>query len=225
MHGMMKMTEFIKLFGSGINFYAGPGESHHKYFVKAPGDLTQRRVSEFAKQVANRVYETMAFEVAQEGVRQENAKWHVYQGENSDVDDNSNPRTCADHGDDDYVCLGAYRVTAFPLKDDGSPDHQPPRWDNQNAQKISQPQFNLHPRLLKILSREVTKRRSSVNQVRGFTEVRAEFGDQLHIFRAGPWYHGKPWHDWALVSYQKQGRGGDVETRTYLARLCGFMRF
>ena len=47
MHGMMKMTEYIKLFGSGINFYGGPGESHHKYFVKAPGDLTQRRVSEF----------------------------------------------------------------------------------------------------------------------------------------------------------------------------------
>ena len=40
MHGMMKMAEFIKLFGSGINFYGGPGESHHKYFVKAPGDLT-----------------------------------------------------------------------------------------------------------------------------------------------------------------------------------------
>ena len=68
MIGRMKMTKFIKLFGSGINFYKGPGESQHKYFVKAPGDLTQRRVSEFAKQVVNRVYETMAFEVVHKGV-------------------------------------------------------------------------------------------------------------------------------------------------------------
>ena len=42
MHGMMKMMEFIKLFGSGTNFYGGPGELYRKYFVKAPGDLTQR---------------------------------------------------------------------------------------------------------------------------------------------------------------------------------------
>ena len=107
------MTKFIKLFGSGINFYKGPGESQHKYFVKAPGDLTQRRVSEFAKQVVNRVYETMAFEVVHKGVWQENAKWHVYQKEDSDVDDNSNPTTCANYGDDDYVCLGAYSVSVF----------------------------------------------------------------------------------------------------------------
>ena len=49
MHGTMKMIEF-------------------KYFVKAPWDLTRRRVSEFAKQVANRVFETLTFEVAHEGV-------------------------------------------------------------------------------------------------------------------------------------------------------------
>ena len=69
MHDVTKMTEFVKLFGSGINFYGGPGELHHKYFVKALGDLTQRRVSKFVKQVANRVYETMAFDVANKGVR------------------------------------------------------------------------------------------------------------------------------------------------------------
>ena len=44
--------------------FGGPGESHHKYFVKAPGDNTQRRVSEFAKQIANRIYESMIFEIA-----------------------------------------------------------------------------------------------------------------------------------------------------------------
>jgi hypothetical protein len=45
MHGLSKMTEYISLFGSAINFYGGPGEASHKTFVKAPGLKTQRRVS------------------------------------------------------------------------------------------------------------------------------------------------------------------------------------
>ncbi len=40
----------MKLFGSGINFYGGPGESAHKQFIKIPGQRTQQRVSEFAQQ-------------------------------------------------------------------------------------------------------------------------------------------------------------------------------
>ena len=52
MHDMTKMQEYMKLFGSGINFYGGPGESAHKQFIKIPGQRTQRRVSEFAQQTA-----------------------------------------------------------------------------------------------------------------------------------------------------------------------------
>jgi hypothetical protein len=29
MHGMTKMQEFMKLFGSAMNFYGGPGEAAH----------------------------------------------------------------------------------------------------------------------------------------------------------------------------------------------------
>ena len=63
-HGLAKILDYIRLFGSAIIIFCGPGESHHKYFVKAPGDNTQRRVSEFAKQIANRIYESMIFEIA-----------------------------------------------------------------------------------------------------------------------------------------------------------------
>jgi hypothetical protein len=56
MHGMTKMQEYMKLFGSGINFYGGPGESAHKQFIKKPGQRTQRRVSEFAQQTALQCY-------------------------------------------------------------------------------------------------------------------------------------------------------------------------
>ena len=60
-HGMAKMTYYMQLFGSAMNFYGGPGESHHKTFVKGPGQQTQRRVSEFATQVAERTYEDLIF--------------------------------------------------------------------------------------------------------------------------------------------------------------------
>ncbi len=53
MHGMTKMQTYIKLYGSGINFYGGPGEAAPKTFVKSAGQKTQRRLSEFAQQTAN----------------------------------------------------------------------------------------------------------------------------------------------------------------------------
>jgi hypothetical protein len=49
MHGIIKLQEYMMLFGSGINFYGGPGESIHKQFIKIPGQRTQQRVSEFAQ--------------------------------------------------------------------------------------------------------------------------------------------------------------------------------
>ena len=52
MHGIAKMEVYMKLFGSGINFCGGPGESAHKQFIKIPGQRTHRRVSEFAQQTA-----------------------------------------------------------------------------------------------------------------------------------------------------------------------------
>ena len=59
MHGMAKMVDYICLYGSAINFFGGPGESSHKQFVKSPGLKTQRRVSEFASQVAKQHYHVM----------------------------------------------------------------------------------------------------------------------------------------------------------------------
>ena len=46
----------MMLFGSGINFDGGPGESAHKQFLKIPGQRTQQRVSELAQQTAFQYY-------------------------------------------------------------------------------------------------------------------------------------------------------------------------
>jgi hypothetical protein len=56
MDGITKMQEYMTLFGSGINFYCGPGESAHKQFIKIPGQRTQQIVSEFAQQTALQYY-------------------------------------------------------------------------------------------------------------------------------------------------------------------------
>jgi hypothetical protein len=56
MHGITKMQEYMKLFGSGINFYGGPRESAHKQFIEMPGQRTQHRIREFAQQTAFQYY-------------------------------------------------------------------------------------------------------------------------------------------------------------------------
>jgi hypothetical protein len=56
MHGITKMQDYMMLFGSGINFYGGAGESAHKQYIKIPGQRTQHRVSEFAQQMALQYY-------------------------------------------------------------------------------------------------------------------------------------------------------------------------
>ena len=64
MHGLAKMKDYICEFGSGINFYGGPGEALHKTFVKSPGLKTQRRVKEFSTQTAGQYYNIMALNKA-----------------------------------------------------------------------------------------------------------------------------------------------------------------
>jgi hypothetical protein len=58
-HGMTKFQSYIKKYGSAVNFYGGPGESSNNFFVKTPGQKTQRHVSEFAIQTANQYYDIM----------------------------------------------------------------------------------------------------------------------------------------------------------------------
>jgi hypothetical protein len=71
MHGMTKIQSYIKLFGSGMNFYGGPGEAAHKIFVKLAGQKTQRRVSEFAQQTSHQYYNMMQSTHAVQHIRED----------------------------------------------------------------------------------------------------------------------------------------------------------
>ena len=61
MHGLTKMQTYMVQFGSGSNFYGGPGETFHKKFVKDTGNNTQGRADSFSSQCATRYYESMLF--------------------------------------------------------------------------------------------------------------------------------------------------------------------
>ncbi len=53
------MQVCIKLFGSGMNFYGGPGEAARKTFVKSARQKMQCCAGDFAKQTANQYYNMM----------------------------------------------------------------------------------------------------------------------------------------------------------------------
>ncbi len=87
MHGITEMQEYMTLFGSGINFYGGPGESAHKQFIKIPGQRTQQRVSEFAQQTALQYYNKL---VSGYAVHDCQIKSNLYkQSGNTDTDFNT----------------------------------------------------------------------------------------------------------------------------------------
>ena len=110
------------------NFFSGSGESHHKYFVKAPGNNTQRRVSEFGKQVSERVYESMIFEIANEAnERQDKMYEKIGQGENNR---NSND-----------VLTGKYYLSISEVGDNGNTGTHTVKWDYDGKRKTASSLF------------------------------------------------------------------------------------
>jgi hypothetical protein len=87
MRGITKMQEYMRLFGSGIIFYGGSGESAHKQFIKIPGQRTQHRVSEFAQQTALQYYNMLVSSyTAQDCLIKSN---HYKQSEDSETELNT----------------------------------------------------------------------------------------------------------------------------------------
>ncbi len=77
----------MMLFGSGINFYGGPGESAHNQFIKIPGQSTQQRVSEFAQLTALQYYNMLVSNYAVHDCQMQSNLYK--QSGNADTDFNS----------------------------------------------------------------------------------------------------------------------------------------
>ena len=173
MHGMTKFQFYIKRYGSAINFYGGTGESSHKYFVKAPGLKTQRRVSEFASQVAIQYYNMLVTTKALPLV---------------DTYEDSTMRSCRlDSNIDNYQCVDAnleHEDVSFQLSGQFSSLASDiltnaeiqltkiyPKWKtNKNGLKDNNYKFQLHPRLMKAIKKEFNER----NIQDGFESLKIE---------------------------------------------------
>ena len=161
-------------------FYGGTGESSHKYFVKAPGDNTQRRVRAFVRQIVNRMYECMIFEIANERVIQQDDTYGIVHPSNSD-DDEEEQRVGSHH------FVGKYTINIHTTNGDGESRKAEVKWNYKNTLKEQSGNFNLHPDLLRVTYRESIKRHLDVDgnfEVMGFTQLRTEYDHDKSSFHA-----------------------------------------
>ena len=195
------MQFFIQLFGSGMNFFGGPGESHHKTFVKIPGQQTQRRVGEFAVQVADRVYEDLLYTTVQ-----------TFNEEESDIYESpcaQNNITGHDDEDADFDMSGEYSL-CFNSEDDYSV-----RWLSKDQEKKSL-QYKLNKDMIQVITHQFIGLDVGFPcTLKGNTTLTSHTSDGDCTFRAHPCFRGKPWHDWAYVSFIEQNKCGDDQENLY----------
>ncbi len=93
---MTKMQSYIKLVGSGMNFYGVTDEAAHKTFVKSAGQKTQRWVSKFAQQTAHQYYNMMLSTHAMQHIREDSNRLiqagteHIATQQDTDTDGEDN---------------------------------------------------------------------------------------------------------------------------------------
>jgi len=225
-HAATKFPDYIRRYGSAMNFFGGTGESAHKLFVKAPGHKTQRRPSEFAHQVAEQHYNMLVTTKALRSV-------------NSDIDDQSYAATTSRNHrkeDDDSIVIhlsGQYTILITDeLKDKVSRGQSIyPDWKtNQNGVKSQNYKFRLQPKLVSAIINKVRHSQTEQNNrsvsIKGHTRltITSQDGSQV-IYHANPHIIGKMWYDWVYVHFEEiNGLGENVESY-YPSKILGFVTF
>lgn len=206
MHALAKMIDYICLYGSAINFYGGPGEASHKSFVKAPGLKTQRRVSEFAAQVAGQYYNMMVTRKACN---------YVDIGLTSDRVDETNYRARNNSKDEQYSVEGRYTVDIFA---DGSIRLTATK--NKSLKK-----HGLHMVLVRALRKLATDEgNTGAHRFEGYTRATVKGNDgESATYNAHPHFHGGPWYDWAYVYYEIETEFETV-AEYYPSKIFGFIK-
>lgn len=224
MHGMTKMQEYMKLFGSGMNFYGGPGEAAHKTFVKMAGQKTQRRVNEFAKQTANQYYYMMLTEIALQSCIAQSSQLTQWDDNFSSKTENSEQR-----GEDVNIILsGQYEIVLNKdviemMERDGS---VLVAWSFDQAKKMGNKKFNLNQDLVRVIHKKLVETKNNTQIVIGYTKANFKlFANEQSIFYAHPFYKGHDWYDWAMVHFEEKDKFGNSFDSLYPSRLLGFISF
>jgi len=227
MHAMTKFQFYMKRYGSAINFYGGTGESAHKFFVKAPGLKTQRRVTEFASQVANQYYNMLVTTKALRSVDIYDKSIQI-RGNHDLLQLTSDSNFSDDYVDDmQYNLSGRYSIqlTESVTEKASRGEGIYPQWKtNLNGVKNNNYKYRLHSRLVNAI---INRMKSNVvNTVEGFTRLTTESqdGNQV-IYHANPHFQGRMWYDWAYVHFEEHMTNAEVIERYYPAKILGFVKF
>ena len=218
MHGMTKMQEYITMFGSGMNFFGGPGESAHKQFIKIPGQRTQRRVSEFAQQTAIQYHNMLVSNYAAEECIFEMNSRKQY----GDVEDD---QSTSQPGDVSISFSGRYEfvVTEEILQIMATRKTMSVKWkfdENKNDTGSSR-NYHLNEDFVKMLCNQLQDAVGTT--VTGYTKAVISCSGIRTAFYAHPCFRGHKWYDWALIHFEEQNQQGSLVETHYPSRILGYL--
>ena len=202
LHSAVTLPEEMKKFGCGKNTDSGAGEKNHKVFVKDSGQQTQRRISSFTVQVADRVYEFTIIERFYENCKEYCApiSYHEY---TTKEDKASIEQSQTVKG----LCVLTFEETTS-----NSVATYSIKWKDKNMNKL---QIQPHPYvLLAITAKAKSIKFENSFQVSLHTTFTSSSGI---IYRATEYFRGREWYDWAIVRFN--------DGKEYASKIYGFVTF
>ena len=187
------------LFGSAMNFFGGPGEAAHKVFVKAPGQKTQRRVSEFAVQTSTQYSDMMVTKHALRLIHCQDSQLFRH-NDSCECTEQNNMQRCSNDNDLCVRLCGKYmlNVTVEVMVMNKMKANQDIHvtWTTDNKQlKHASTQFCLNKDLVQFLARKlsyiVETKASSSCQITGYTQAIITANDQTKTILCSSVYSRK----------------------------------
>jgi hypothetical protein len=220
MHGITKMQEYMTLFGSGINFYGGPGESAYEQFVKIPGQRTQQRVSEFAQQTALQYYNMLVSGYAAYDCTISSIFYQ--QSGKTDTDDSAEPK-----GDVVTEMSGKFdfKNTREVIEMIETESKVIVDWSyNFQILKGSSDKYNLNKDYAKVLHKRFCSSIGTI--VTGFTMAKiTSTSGECTQFYAHPCFQGHQWYDWAFIHFQVVNNQGEQIENQYPLKNTWFLLY
>jgi hypothetical protein len=226
MHGMTKFQSYIKKYGSTMNFYGGPGESAHKFFVKAPGQKTQRRVSEFAIQTTNQYYDIM---VTRYALRSVDIYENIVTESRSVKYQFDDSLRNADEVSVEFSGKCSLVVTNKTVESMRNNDDIYVTWNKDNKKvKKDNVTYCLHRELVRVILRKLEGMNmndfSQGYLIEGYTRVTTKIHDGTKlILYAHPNFQGKKWYDWAYVHFEELKSSGEAIETYHSSKILGFV--
>ena len=221
MHAMTKFMVYMKRYGSAMNFFGGPGEAAHKFFVKSPGLKTQRRAKEFAGQTAEQYYHVMVTQYALRAIM-------------SQEDTHNVPRNELEYQNDDLSIYfsGKYSLVVtneiLERMRDGDSIHV--KWHNRLVQGVRENNKNycLNKLLVDFILRKLDLMDSNEFEngyrLEGYTRITTKTSDGCKLLLySHPSFQGNEWYDWVYVHFEEINSSGDAVENYYPALILGFI--